>query len=94
VERLLLAAGLRDGRLHDARHAAATVLLILGVAERAVMGIMGWSTTAMAARTTQHITSEVRADIAKQLSWEAEEAEDKPGGDEDDGSDEVCVPAR
>jgi len=30
-KRLLGAAGLRDGRLHDARHAAATVLLILGV---------------------------------------------------------------
>jgi integrase len=47
-KRLLKAAGIRVGRLHDARHTAATVLLILGVAERAVMGIMGWSNTAMA----------------------------------------------
>src|SRR4029434_8524271 len=31
---LLRAAGVRDGRLHDARHTAATVLLILGVPER------------------------------------------------------------
>jgi integrase len=46
-------AGVRD--LHDARHTAATVLLILGVPERAVMGIMGWSSTAMAA-WYQHIT--------------------------------------
>jgi restriction system protein len=30
-KRLLVDAGLRDGRLHDARHTAATVLLILGV---------------------------------------------------------------
>ena len=43
---LLKAAGVRDGRLHDARHTAATV----GVPERSVMGIMGWSSTAMAAR--------------------------------------------
>lgn len=31
---LLRAAGVRDGRLHDARHTAATVLLLLGVPER------------------------------------------------------------
>jgi integrase len=54
---LLADAGLRDGRLHDARHTAATVLIILGVPERAVMGLMGWSTTAM----TEHITGAVRA---------------------------------
>jgi integrase len=43
-KRLLGRAGVRDGRMHDARHTAATVLLLLGVPERAVMGIMGWST--------------------------------------------------
>lgn len=51
---LLKEAGVRDGRLHDARHTAATVLLVLGVPERTVMGIMGWSSTAMAARY-QHV---------------------------------------
>ncbi len=65
-KRLLQAANLRDARLHDARHTAATVLLILGVAERAVMGLMGWSTTAMAARY-QHLTSQIRLDIAKRV---------------------------
>ncbi|WP_433291219.1 tyrosine-type recombinase/integrase [Pseudonocardia sp. CA-142604] len=65
-KRLLADAGLRDGRLHDARHTAATVLLILGVPERAVMGLMGWSTTAMAARY-QHISSTVRDDVAKRV---------------------------
>ncbi|CAL9523251.1 Tyrosine recombinase XerC [Streptomyces sp. enrichment culture] len=63
---LLNSAKVRDGRLHDARHTAATVLLILGVSERAVMGLMGWSTTAMAARY-QHMVDTVRADIARQL---------------------------
>ncbi|MBV9922177.1 MAG: site-specific integrase [Pseudonocardia sp.] len=73
-KRLLADAGLRDGRLHDARHTAATVLLILGVPERAVMGIMGWSTTAMAARY-QHVTGVVRGDAAQRvggLIWGAE----------------------
>ncbi|MFF4622559.1 tyrosine-type recombinase/integrase [Nonomuraea jabiensis] len=36
---LLKAAGLWDGRLHDARHTVATVLLILGVPERTVTAI-------------------------------------------------------
>ncbi|WP_392966915.1 tyrosine-type recombinase/integrase [Streptomyces sp. LN245] len=63
---LLEEANVRDGRLHDARHTAATVLLILGVPERAVMGLMGWSTTAMAARY-QHMVDAVRSDIARQV---------------------------
>ncbi|GAB2937834.1 site-specific integrase [Micromonospora polyrhachis] len=65
-KRLLKLAGLRDGRLHDARHTAATVLLIPGVAERAVMGIMGWSNSAMATRY-QHLTGQVRRDIARKV---------------------------
>ncbi|MBD9704090.1 tyrosine-type recombinase/integrase [Streptomyces sp. ID01-12c] len=63
---LLADAKVRDGRLHDARHTAATVLLILGVSERAVMGLMGWSTTAMAARY-QHMVDSVRSDVARQI---------------------------
>ncbi|MFE1235601.1 tyrosine-type recombinase/integrase [Streptomyces tendae] len=63
---LLADAKVRDGRLHDARHTAATVLLILGVSERAVMGLMGWSTTAMAARY-QHMVDTVRVDVARQV---------------------------
>jgi len=71
----------RDGRLHDARHTAATVLLLLGVPERAVMGIMGWSHTAMAARY-QHITAVIQRDIATRvggLIWPVNEgpADDK-----------------
>ena len=40
---LLTDAGVRDARLHDARHTAATVLLLLGVPSATVMEIMGWS---------------------------------------------------
>lgn len=74
-KRLLKAASLRDGRLHDARHTAATVLLILGVPERAVVGIMGWSNAGMA-KLYQHMTGQVRKDVAKRvgsLLWETDE---------------------
>lgn len=85
-KRLLKAAGLRDARLHDARHTAATVLLLLGVSERAVMATMGWSSTAMAARY-QHMVDPIRRDIAKRvggLLWQSPEAaaESEPDGPE------------
>ena len=63
---LLRAAGLREGRLHDARHTAATVLLVLGVPERTVMGIMGWSSTGMT-RRYQHVTDAIRQAVAEQI---------------------------
>ncbi|MFJ9666619.1 tyrosine-type recombinase/integrase [Streptomyces sp. NPDC101219] len=88
---LLEDAKVRDGRLHDARHTAATVLLILGVSERAVMGLMGWSTTAMAARY-QHMVDSVRNDVARQvdgLIWKPIEG----GSTDDDGSAGTRVPA-
>ena len=74
----------RDGRLHDARHTAATMLLLLGVPERAVMEVMGWSSSAMVKRY-QHITEPVRIDIAERvggLLWAPAEAseDDDPGG--------------
>lgn len=43
--RLEAAAGrrrVRNGRLHDARHTAATVLMLLGVPARVIDQIMGW----------------------------------------------------
>ncbi|GAB3920026.1 site-specific integrase [Microlunatus endophyticus] len=77
---LLKEAGVRDARLHDARHTAATVLLVLGVPERTVMGIMGWSSTAMAARY-QHVTDPIRKVVAGQvggLLWAAEAPSEDP----------------
>jgi integrase len=65
-KQILRDAGLRDGRLHDARHTAATVLLILKVHERAAMGVMGWASSSMATRY-QHMTDPIRADIAKRV---------------------------
>jgi integrase len=63
---LLRKAGVREGRLHDARHTAATVLLVLGVPERTVMDVMGWSSTAMAARY-QHVTDPIRREVAARV---------------------------
>jgi len=91
-KRILAKANLRDGRLHDARHTAATVLLILRVSMPAAMGIMGWSNPDMAKRY-QHITDEVRTDIAKQvggLIWAPPNARTDEGGD---GAAEAPVPA-
>lgn len=88
---LLLAAGVREGRLHDARHTAATVLLVLGVPQRAVMDLMGWATSDMAKRY-QHLTDEVRADIAEKvggLLWDVA----KPTDDGDGGAAGVRMPA-
>lgn len=65
-KRLLHDAGVREARLHDARHTAATVLLLLGVPERAAMEVMGWSHGSMAKRY-QHITAVLRQDIAARL---------------------------
>lgn len=63
---LLQCAGVRHARLHDARHTAATVLLVLGVPERTVMSIMGWSSTSMAARY-QHVTDPIRREVASRV---------------------------
>ncbi|MFD9890945.1 tyrosine-type recombinase/integrase [Amycolatopsis sp. NPDC059027] len=73
---LLTEAGVRDARLHDARHTAATVLLELGVNHRATMGVMGWSSANMAQRY-QHLTTTVRRTIADQVGghlWETKKA--------------------
>lgn len=65
-KKLLDRAGVPERRLHDARHTAATVLLLLGVTERTVMSVMGWSSTAMAARY-QHVVASIRRDVADQV---------------------------
>ncbi|MGW1468409.1 tyrosine-type recombinase/integrase [Streptomyces sp. NPDC002308] len=87
-KRLLIDAKVRDGRLRDAWHTAATVLLILGVPERVVTQIMGWSSTAMAARY-QHVTGGILAEVAQRvgggLIWEVDNEADDSGSE---GSEE------
>ncbi|MFC9971830.1 tyrosine-type recombinase/integrase [Spirillospora sp. NPDC127200] len=64
---LLGKAGLREARLHDARHTAATVLLILGVPTPTAMAIMGWSSASMAKRY-QHMSDAIRNDVAGRVA--------------------------
>lgn len=75
---LLRAAGVRDARLHDARHTAATMLLVLRVPLPAVMEVMGWSDASIAKRY-MHVPSEFLSAIADQvggLIWAAAPDED------------------
>ena len=74
-KKLLTAAGVREAQLHDARHTAATMLLVLNVADRAVMDLMGWSKIDMTQRYMQ-VPDELRRRIAAQVVWTALEAAD------------------
>lgn len=83
---LLKAAGVREGRLHDARHTAATILLVLEVPNRTTQGLMGWSDPSMPGRY-QHLVKRVRDGVAQRqgdLIWEPEEGE----GESETGSSE------
>ncbi|MEW2614532.1 site-specific integrase [Streptomyces sp. NPDC047880] len=66
---LLKSANVRDGRLHDARHTAATVLLILGVPEAVVDRIMGWEPGKSARMRSryQHLTGQVLQQTAAKV---------------------------
>jgi integrase len=71
-KRLLKDAGLREARLHDARHTAATSFA-LRQPMPTVMSLMGWSSESMAARY-QHVTDAMRNEVASQvgeLIWQA-----------------------
>ena len=80
---LVREANLRPARLHDARHTAATMLLVLKVPTRAVMNMMGWSQASMATRY-QHLPAEVLTGIADQvggLLWQVRKSgDDGPAG--------------
>jgi len=65
-KKVLRAAGVRDVRLHDARHTAATLLLVQGVDIRTVMAIMGWTEMATAQRYS-HAVDELRQEAARRM---------------------------
>jgi integrase len=60
-------AGVRDARLHDARHTAATLLLEQGVDIRVVQEILGHSTLAVTRKYT-HVTSLLARDAAHRMA--------------------------
>lgn len=63
---ILRIAGVPDARLHDARHSAATYLLVQGVDPRTVMGILGWSQLSLTARY-QHVVPELKQEAAARM---------------------------
>ncbi|WP_052663815.1 tyrosine-type recombinase/integrase [Psychromicrobium lacuslunae] len=68
----LRSANVPEARLHDARHTAATTLLLMGVDGRVVMDILGWSQISMLNRY-QHIISEMKqraSDAMTEALWQ------------------------
>jgi integrase len=63
---LLKGAGIRDARVHDARHTAATLLLAQGVDQRVVMQILGHSQISMTSRYA-HVLPQVMTDAADRI---------------------------
>lgn len=60
-------AGVRDARVHDGRHTAATMLLLQGVDDATVMAVMGWSDRRMLARY-QHVIAELRRAATRKVA--------------------------
>jgi integrase len=64
---LLKAAGVRDARVHDARHTAATLLLQQGVPARVAMDILGHSQITLTLGTYSHVVPELAEEAAERM---------------------------
>jgi integrase len=64
---LLRAAGVRDARLHDARHTAATLLLQQDVPARVAMDILGHSQISLTLGTYSHVGPELAEEAAERI---------------------------
>jgi len=64
---LLKSAGVRDARLHDARHTAATLLLAAGVPARVVMELLGHSQISLTLGTYSHVVPELASEAASRM---------------------------
>ncbi|MCW2667750.1 MAG: Integrase [Frankiales bacterium] len=75
-KRLLARAQVRDARLHDARHTAATLLLLQGVPARVAMQVLGHSQISLTLGTYSHVVPELANEAAAQMEqalWGAAE---------------------
>ena len=61
-------SGVRPARLHDARHTAATTLLIMGVPARVVMQILGHSQIGLTLGTYSHVVPELATEAANRMA--------------------------
>ena len=73
-------AGVRPARLHDARHTAATFLLVQGVDQRVVMSMFGWTSSAMTSRY-QHVVPELVEEANRRMSSLLWDGADQPQSD-------------
>lgn len=64
---LLKLAGVRDARLHDARHTAATLLLQQGVPARVAMQVLGHSQISLTLGTYSHVVPELAQEAADRM---------------------------
>jgi integrase len=64
---LLRAADVRDARVHDARHTAATLLLQQGVPARVVMEVLGHAQISLTLGTYSHVVPELAEEAAKRM---------------------------
>lgn len=64
---LLAAAEVRQARLHDARHTAATLLLDAGLDENTVLDVFGWSSSILL-RRYQHVTDPAKRAVADAMA--------------------------
>lgn len=64
---LLRSAGVRDARVHDARHTAATLLLQQGVAARVAMEVLGHSQIGLTLGTYTHVVPELAHEAADRM---------------------------
>jgi integrase len=65
-KKILIAAGVHDARLHDARHTNATLLLAQGIDGRIVMSLLGWSQAVLLTRY-QHVIDPMRQEAANRV---------------------------
>ena len=78
---LLRSAGVRDARLHDARHTAATLMLSQGVPARVAMEILGHSQIALTLDTYSHVMPAVARDATERVAsalWGVPRGTDAP----------------
>lgn len=68
-KRLLEDTAVRDGRLHDARHTAGTVLMLLGVPDRVTDQIMGWEPGGAARMRARylHVSDHLMKEVARKI---------------------------
>jgi integrase len=78
---LLADAGVRDARLHDARHTAASLLLLLKVPARVVMEMLGHSSYQLTMNTYSHVAPELNSEAARLMAGALWDSDDPPASE-------------